>query len=134
MQHPPFDKLHNIFSRYQEIQAVYLFGSSAAGRVRHESDLDLAVFPGTPELRLRKLDILQDLAREGFCNVDLVFLRENDIVLQYEAVRHNRLVYRRPDFEPGSLYSLTIRKYLDFLPYLEVQRKAYKKRILNGQT
>jgi len=132
MLHPSLEKLKIVFQEFQEIEAVYLFGSMAAGTVRAESDIDLAVYPGKESLRRKKIDILQRLANEGFCNVDLVFLNEKDIVLQYEAVRLNTIVYQRLEFDSGSFFSLIVRKYLDFLPYLQVQREAYKKRILNG--
>lgn len=45
----------------------------------------------------------------------------------------NRIVYRRPEFDSAAFNSLVIRRYLDFLPYLRVQRQAYKERILHGQ-
>jgi hypothetical protein len=122
-----------IFNRYPEILAVYLFGSSATGKKHRESDLDLAIVPASPQARDRKLDILTDLAREGFDNVDLIFLDTDDIVLRYEAVKHNRLIYHTEDFDRGTFYSLVVRQYLNFLPYLKVQREAYKRRILNGQ-
>ena len=125
-------KLQTIFARYPEIQAVYLFGSTAAGTNRPDSDLDLALVPRSKALRRQKLDILADLAQAGFDNVDLVILDTKDLVLQYEAVRYNQIIYRAPDFESGTFYSNTVRQYLDFLPYLEVQRQAYKRRITNG--
>jgi len=114
-------KLQTIFARYPEIQAVYLFGSTAAGTNRPDSDLDLALVPRSKALRRQKLDILADLAQVGFDNVDLVILDTKDLVLQYEAVRYNQIIYRAPDFESGTFYSNTVRKYLDFLTYLEVQ-------------
>ncbi len=66
--------------------------------------------------------------------MDLVFLDTDDIVLKYEAVRHNRIVYQTEDFDRGALYAKVVRQYLDFLPYLKVQREAYKRRILDGQS
>ena len=72
-------------------------------------------------------------ARHGFCDVDLVFLDTDDIVTRYEAVRLNELVYAAADFDRGALYSSIVRQYLDFLPYLNVQRLAYKRSILGGQ-
>jgi hypothetical protein len=63
----------------------------------------------------------------------LVFLDRDDIVLQYEAVRQNVLVYQTEDFDRGEMYSRVIRQHFDFLTYLEVQREAYKRRILLGQ-
>lgn len=131
---PDLELLPEVFRRYPGIQAVYLFGSFATGDVHRESDLDLAVVPRDCSVRAKKLDILADLARRGFCNVDLVFLDTEDIVLKYEAVRQNRLVYQAEDFDRGAMYSRIVRQYLDFLPYLRVQREAYKRRILLGQS
>ena len=133
MRLPDFERLKTVFAQFPQIQAVYLFGSLASGRGQSESDLDLAVVSGHARSSSEKLDILARLAQEGFCNVDLVFLPKDDIVLQFEAVRMNRVVYRRSDFDCAAFYSLVIRRYLDFLPYLKVQRQAYKERILHGQ-
>lgn len=124
------EALRAVFRRYPGIQAVYLFGSHVTGQVHQESDLDIAIAPRTSEVRKRKLDILADLVRAGFDHVDLIFLDIDDLVLKYEAVRHNRLIYQTEEFDRGALYSKIVRQYLDFLPYLEVQRAAYKRRIL----
>jgi predicted nucleotidyltransferase len=123
----------DVFERYPGVRAVYLFGSHAAGTARPDSDVDLAVVPRDASVRERKLDILADLVRRGIDHVDLVILDTDDLVLQYEAVRYNRVIYQTPDFEPGTMYSYVIRRYLDFLPYLERQREAYKRRLLNDQ-
>ncbi len=82
-----------------------------------------------PEL---KLEILGDLIELGYDNVDLAILNNMSILGQYEVVKHNKIIYQREDFDPHSYFSLIIRKYLDFKPYLKVQRKYLKKRILNG--
>lgn len=126
--------LAKVFGRFAGIDAVYLFGSRAAGNIRSDSDIDLAIVARSTAVRERRLDILADLARYGFDNVDLVFLDADDIVLNYEAVRQNQLVYQSEDFSRGGMYSKVVRRYLDFLPYLQVQREAYKRRILRGQT
>ncbi len=128
---PDLNILPDIFKKYPGVQAVYLFGSGASGRLHAESDLDLAVYSDNPAVRARRLDILTELTRRGFNNVDLVFLDKNDIVLRFEAVRQNRLVYRAQDFDAGSFFSLVIRQYFDFAPYLKTQREAYKRRILH---
>ena len=135
MKQPELQHLNGVFEKYPEIKAVYLFGSAVSGNLHRESDIDLAVLPGTETLRGRKLQILADLAAEGFCDVDLVFLDDNtDIVLRYEAIKQNKIVYMAPGFDRGSVYSKAIRQYLDFYPYLAVQRMAYKQRILNGKS
>ena len=128
--HPPIKNLTEIFKKFPFIKAVYLFGSVAAGKERENSDLDLGIIPGSPDIHKQRLDILYELAKAGFSEVDLVFLDTDDIVLKYEVIRQNQLIYQTDDFDRGSTYSLIIRQYLDFLPYLETQRQAYKKRIL----
>jgi predicted nucleotidyltransferase len=130
---PSIDLLARVFRKYLQIQAVYLFGSTATGKVRVDSDIDLPIVTGDETVKDEKLLILADLAREGFCNVDLVFMDIDDIVLQYEAVRQNVVIYQKPEFDRGSTYSQIVRRYLDFYPYLTVQRKAYKKRIMHGE-
>ena len=96
---PDIKLLKKVFKDYPEIEAVYLFGSAATGKLHRESDIDLALYPDSSQLREKKLDILTELARLGFCNVDLVFMDKNDIVLQYEAVRQNIVVYQAPGFD-----------------------------------
>ena len=126
--------LGDAFQRYPEIQAVYVFGSTGSEKTHQGSDLDLAIVSRSMTLKEKKLVLLTDLARRGFCDVDLVFLDTKDIVLKYEAIRQNRLIYAAHDFDRGSMYSRVIRQYLDFAPYLETQRKAYKRRIERGST
>ena len=96
---PELSVLDAVFQKYPEIQAVYVFGSVATGKVKAGSDLDLGIVPKTPSLHERKLDILTDLARLGFCEVDLVFLDVEDIVLRFEIVKHNKVIYQTSDFD-----------------------------------
>jgi predicted nucleotidyltransferase len=125
--------LQRVFSAYPDILAVYLFGSTASRRSRRDSDIDLAIVPRNRSVKAKKLDILTDLSRIGYCDVDLLFLDTDDIVLKFEAVRENRLLYQVKDFDRGGMYSRVVREYLDFIPYLEVQRRAYKRRIMSDQ-
>jgi predicted nucleotidyltransferase len=129
---PDLKVLPEIFKKYPDIQAVYLFGSVASGNANSHSDIDLAILPRNSSLREKKLDILADLTRHGFNNVDVVFLDIRDIVVRFEAVHQNRLIYCAQGFDVGSFFSLTIRQYFDFLPYLKVQREAYKQRMLEN--
>jgi len=71
---PDLDLLPGILGRCPDIQAAYLFGSAAEGKDGPDSDIDLAIVPRSRELRMRGFDILADLARAGFCRVDLLLL------------------------------------------------------------
>jgi len=126
------EKIQNVFKKYPQVKAVYVFGSTASDRKHAESDLDLAVFADEMHVRKHKLAMLADLAREGFCHVDLVFPDDRDMVLLYEAVRQHKIIYQRADFDSGSAYSNIVRKYLDFSRCLDAQRAKYKERIIHG--
>ncbi len=127
---PNLDAISQVFSKYPSVQAVYLFGSYATGKIRRDSDVDLAVVPRDSSAREQMLDIMADLVRHVYDRIDLVFLDTQDIVLLFESVRYNQVVYKTPDFDPGEYSSRIAREYWDFKPYLEVQRKVYKQRIL----
>ncbi len=131
---PQLNKLPKILGKFPEIKAAYIFGSVATGKARKDSDLDLGIIPRSADIHKQRLDILYELTKAGFDNVDLVFLDTDDIVLKYEVIRPNKLVYQAADFDRGATYSLIVRQYLDFLPYLKTQRQAYKRKILYGKT
>ncbi len=130
---PELNLLTTVFRRYPEIQAVYMFGSAATGTAGVGSDLDIGILPKNASVHAKKLDILSDLAALGFCEVDIVFLDIEDIVLKFEIVKHNKVIYRTSDFDVGGFYSKVLRMYFDFLPYLTVHREAFKRRILDGK-
>lgn len=129
---PPLEGLRKVFEKYPEIEAVYLFGSAAAGTDGPESDLDLAVYSGGKDAAGLKMNLLTDLARRNFCNIDIIFLDGKDIVLNFEAIKHNYLLYARPSFDKRVLYSNIVRKYFDFQHFLQYQRQAFKERVLHG--
>ena len=129
---PNLTILPEIFAQFPDIEAVYLFGSTATAKTHAESDLDIAILPKSSALRPQKLALFTALAQHGFDHVDIVFLDTEDIVLKFEAVRHNKLIYQTDDFDHGSYYSKIVRQHADFAPFLRVQRAAYKRRMLDG--
>ena len=86
---------------FPEVKAVFLFGSMAEGRAKPESDVDLAVISDAPNIPTRRLDLLASLVKVGLDNVDLVFPDGRDVVLRYEAIRLNNLIYAHQDFDRG---------------------------------
>lgn len=129
---PDLKLLPAVFRKYKGIKAVYLFGSAASGNLKSDSDLDIGIVPADKSIHDKKLDLLTDLAYLGFCKVDIVFLDVQDIVLRFEIVKHNKVIYQVQDFDSGSMFSLTLRQYTDFLPLLRVQRESLKMRLSNG--
>lgn len=128
ISNPPFQNAIPIFKKFSEIQAVYLFGSQATGHTHPESDIDFGFLAD----RNCKEKLSLELVRIGFVNFSLVYISEANLLIQFEIVRLNQLLYERDDFDRGSFYSRIVRMYQDFQPYRDEQREEYKKRILNG--
>jgi predicted nucleotidyltransferase len=66
--------LHQIFSKYPEIESAAIFGSRAKGNFREGSDIDIAL-NGSTELPQRMLRLKSDLDESALpYRVDLVYL------------------------------------------------------------
>jgi uncharacterized protein len=126
------EKLGTLFSRYDEIELVYLYGSHATGRARAGSDLDLAVSAWTDDYAGLKLDLLEQLALAGFEQTDVAYFQQSTPLLRFQMVRYNQLLYCRPDVSSGALFSRCLNEYFDLEPILRYQRAAYKQRMLHG--
>lgn len=139
MQEPKLLKsLRSLGRLCPEIDAVYLFGSRAAGRSGPLSDVDIGVLLGMDRLRPRDLFrtrlhlITQAMAACGRSNVDLVLLNEAGPLLAYEVIHDGKLAYernhqRRVSYEAGAL-----RRYFDFQPFFHTARQYLKKHLREG--
>ncbi|MDX2236462.1 MAG: nucleotidyltransferase domain-containing protein [Hyphomonadaceae bacterium] len=74
-------------SRIPGLQAVYLFGSRAAGAARPDSDIDVGVLAAAPLPAPLRDALAADLAAAVLRDVDLVDLRQAPTVLQHEIIR-----------------------------------------------
>lgn len=128
---PNLEAIPKIFSKYPSVLAVYLFGSYATGKPRFDSDVDLAVVPRNEKAREQILEMMADLTRQVYDRIDLVILDTTDIVMKFEAVRPNRVLYQASGFDSAKYYSLIMQQYFDFSYYLDIQRQAFKARLLS---
>ena len=125
-------RLRNVFANHPAVRAAYLFGSVAADRERDRSDLDLGIVvdPERWEPTDDKVPLITDcMEAAGRDWIDLVVLNGAPLVLQFEAVRPNVLLYARDDFHHGRFFSKVARMYWDFEPHFRRQREALKERL-----
>lgn len=126
-------RLASFFGGYPQVAAVYLFGSRARGTANRLSDLDLAVLLGDDApITETKIVLLTGLAEAGFANADLLVLNNTPPLLRFEAVKHNRLLYARADFDAPGFFSRSILVYLDFAPFLDCQREYLLRHLRKG--
>lgn len=125
------DRLRQVFAARAAVRAAYVFGSVAEGRERGDSDLDIGIVVDpdewAPDDKVNLITECMEAAERD--RVDLVVLNDAPLVLQFEAVRRNVLLYAGEDFHPGAYFSRVARMYWDFEPYFRRQRLALKKRL-----
>jgi predicted nucleotidyltransferase len=82
-------------SGQRHVAAAYLLGSAAEGRLRPESDVDIAVLPVAPDgLPLAdRLSLAAELSRIAGREVDLGVLTTRNLVYAKEAVTGGRLIF-----------------------------------------
>lgn len=71
---------------FEDVIAIYAFGSQVLGNANAESDLDLAVLVAGYAPPLALWDAAGDLANLVGCAVDLLDLRASSTILQYQVI------------------------------------------------
>jgi uncharacterized protein len=104
-----------VLHHYQDVQAIYLFGSYASDDVRAESDIDIALLlphqqaKEVPSLLLTPCHLdLEDALR---IKVDLVNLRQVSTVFQKEIVFKGQLLYNANAYAVAEFEMLTLSFY-----------------------
>jgi predicted nucleotidyltransferase len=98
-----------------ETQAIYLFGSAAAGRIRDDSDVDVAVL--LPHERAKEVgslalsDLAFDLMKALRRDVDLINLRLASTVLQKQVIENGIVLFCADEYAQDEFEMLTISFY-----------------------
>jgi len=115
----PTDELTALLAADQDVELAMLFGSSAVGELRRDSDVDVAVLTRSRLTPKRRREIIGAIAQIVGRPVDLVDLRTAGVPVTSQVLRHGvRLVHRRPGAF-ADLLSRNLRDAADFLPYRE---------------
>ncbi len=109
-----------------EIAVAYLFGSTARGTARPESDVDLAVLPGDPAtgtLEALHLDLEDAIERHLGRTVQVVVLHLAPVDLVHRVLRDGVLVCERDRSKRIAFEVRARNEYFDLLPILERYRR-----------
>jgi len=128
---PELEKRIAEFCRdHKRIVAAYLFGSAAAGHLKPDSDIDLALLlDGDPS----SFDLLSFIcALERICNrrADVIVLNNAGEFIKYEVRRKGRLIY---ETDPAARKRFEILGRKRFEDYLFLHRR-YAAAVLYGET
>ncbi len=121
-----------ILSHHPRTQAIYLFGSFAAGQENEKSDVDLAVL--LPHDEAKKIpsfamsDVLFELSSFLKRDVDLLNLRKVSTVFQVQIIDKGKLIFCADRYAKEEFEMLT----LSFYQKLNEERKGILEDILKN--
>jgi len=127
------DVLENIFSRHDEIIAVYLFGSRARGYARNDSDIDIGILLSDDKLGsgLYPVQIAREL--KNTCkikqDIDVRILNKGTLRFLHQVLK-GKLLFCRDDKKRIEFETSVISKYLDFKPIFYEYDRMRKLRVL----
>lgn len=114
------DTVRLAVERRPEITAAYLFGSAAAGHMRWDSDVDVAVLVEESVPKERTFDLEAELAAELEPKLrrrlDLVVLNRAPLLLRYMVYRANRPVFERDPGRAHIFQAQSLSRWYDFAP------------------
>ncbi len=117
-----------LLSGENDLLLALAFGSAASGKLRADSDLDIAVLARAPLSAARRQALIERLAQIAGRPVDLVDLSSAGVVVTGEALQGKRLLCKDPRLL-GELISRNLTDVADFLPYhrriLDERRRAW---------
>ena len=127
-------KIQTYFASRPEILFAYLFGSVAAEKATTLSDIDIAIYHD-PAFREPSTgfgyqsELITELSAMLETKTDVVILNKTSLTLQFQVIDKGILIYNRDDHARRDFHEKTVREYLDFKPFLEVQAQYLKKRL-----
>ncbi|HAO22803.1 MAG: hypothetical protein BWK80_12750 [Desulfobacteraceae bacterium IS3] len=107
--------IQTITDHFPNVQAIYLFGSYAAGEQRADSDMDIAILLPHDEAKQSKdlsfSDLKFRLSDIAKADVDLINLRLVSTVFQNEIINTGKRIYCADEFAADEFEALTLSFY-----------------------
>jgi len=120
---PLLSKLTSAIEAYPEVLSGYLFGSTATGHARKDSDVDIAVrlVPGLSvekrfQLRLELIDRIEKVLE---LTVDVVLMNDAALIMLNQIFCHGMPVFIRDTEDEEHFKLLKQKEFFDFRYYLD---------------
>ena len=122
------NKLREFFVKQKNVRLAYLFGSHGKGNAGSLSDIDIAVLldkkltkEDRQKLQLELIGEISSILRTD--RIDLVVMNDSPIDLNYEIIKHGKILHMKDSGEKVDMESMILSRYLD--------RRYYERRSLN---
>jgi len=118
------------FAGHPDIEAAYLFGSTALGNDGPDSDIDIAIrctFDLSPESCFElRIEFMEELEKMLNRDTDIVVLNTASLKMIRQVLTHGMLIYAE-DAERERMWAIQKQKeYFDFKYYIDQNRKELK--------
>ncbi len=108
-----------------------LFGSAAKGKLRADSDFDVAILPADPYIALSdELALQAELTRVCERDVDLVRLDLAPTLVKWQVVRDGRVLLEQAPFAAARFAAVATAEYLDFAPAFDRATETFRRRLV----
>jgi predicted nucleotidyltransferase len=115
------------------LRLAMIFGSTARGTNRPDSDVDIAILPSDPDLPLTaELDLQRGLTAACGRPVDIVRLDRASSLVRWQVARDGRPLFQAGPFEAARFVAQAASEYLDFQPDFERASALFQKRLADG--
>lgn len=113
-------KCKDILIGYENIIFAYIFGSYVQGKMRPDSDIDIAIYSEKKLDSETYLEIKMDLTDACKREIDLIILNDANPLLKYEIYKNNILLFTRDNVLETSYKIKTLFEYNDVKRYLDL--------------
>jgi predicted nucleotidyltransferase len=126
------DRIANVLEQETGLKLVLMYGSAAADRMRHDSDVDIAVLFDNPLNLEQKMDLISRLERELKRNVDLVDLFNLSGTILKQILCKGRILINNDPAALTRLYQRMVYNQADMMPYVTRTLLERQQRFLHG--
>lgn len=129
---PEIQALSDYLGSLPDVLAALVFGSAAAGRLRPDSDIDIAVlFPAqaVPDA-LAAVELRERMTQFASRDIDLVVLNHAPTILAFQAIKTGRIIACRDQYAYQCYVVRLITEYADFKRIRRpIEEAVYKRRM-----
>jgi predicted nucleotidyltransferase len=124
------NRLQQTLASGPPIGLAVLFGSSAAGRTRADSDVDVAIQPRRPLTHSELQALTSALAHAASADVDLVELDSVSTLLRWQIATHGIPLVERTPGDFARFRARAAAEYIDFAPALAHHGEVFRRRLV----
>lgn len=120
-EQPALQAVADYLETQPAVLAAVVFGSAAAGRLRADSDLDLALLfahDAVPDA-FAALELRAALEHHGGRDVDLIVLNDAPIIIAFQAIKHGQAILCR---DRRAYEEYVVRLITDYADFKRIRR------------